>query len=215
VGVEPDVRRSLEGAPSLETAQLYLMQFTTSHEHAELVERARALLSHRSPPVSLGELHLRAMRLLLQSLEKERFGSQKAFENLEQTEREAEQARAEGGRASSEGEVLCHQAPGAKTPRRRGRYVSARVRRAVYERDGGRCAYVDGRGVRCGESHRLEVHHLQAFALGGEHELQNLSLRCQAHNALAAERDFGREHMERQREHGRRDTEGYARHHGR
>ena len=38
------------------------MQFTTTAEHAELVERARALFSHRAGKVSLGELHLQAMR---------------------------------------------------------------------------------------------------------------------------------------------------------
>jgi hypothetical protein len=47
-------------------------------------------------------------------------------------------------------------------------------------------------GRRCAETHRLELHHLRAFALGGEHTEHNLTLRCHAHNALAAEDDFGR-----------------------
>jgi hypothetical protein len=32
-----------------------------------------------------------------------------------------------------------------------------------------------------------------AFAQGGEHRLDNVTLRCRSHNALAAEEDFGRE----------------------
>jgi hypothetical protein len=32
-----------------------------------------------------------------------------------------------------------------------------------------------------------------AFARGGEHRLENVTLRCRAHNALAAEDDFGRD----------------------
>ena len=32
-----------------------------------------------------------------------------------------------------------------------------------------------------------------AFAQGGEHRLDNVTLRCRAHNALAAEEDFGRD----------------------
>ena len=158
------------------------MQFTTTYEHAELVERARALLSHRSPKVSLGDLHLQAMRLLIDFLEKKRFGSIEAY----------------------------RQPTSAVTPRRRGRYVPAKLRRAVFERDGGRCTYVDERGVRCDESHYVEIHHLRAFALGGEHGLQNLALRCRAHNALAAEQDFGREHVEYQRKRGRRKPERHA-----
>jgi 5-methylcytosine-specific restriction endonuclease McrA len=85
-------------------------------------------------------------------------------------------------------------------PRRRGRHVPAAVRRAVFERDEGRCTYTDTSGRRCAESHRLELHHLQAFARGGEHTETNLALRCRAHNALAAEQDFGRELIERARE---------------
>ncbi|HEX5098916.1 MAG TPA: hypothetical protein VFV94_05425, partial [Polyangiaceae bacterium] len=41
-----------------EPPPLYQMQFTTTAEHAELLERAKALLSHRSPKVSLGDVHL-------------------------------------------------------------------------------------------------------------------------------------------------------------
>ena len=67
------------------------------------------------------------------------------------------------------------------------------MRRAVFERDGNRCTYLDANGTRCAETHRLEFHHLKPFALGGDHRPSNLTLRCTAHNALAAEEDFGRE----------------------
>lgn len=35
--------------------------------------------------------------------------------------------------------------------------------------------------------------------LGGSTTLDNLELRCRAHNTLAAEEDFGRKHMDRMR----------------
>ena len=70
----------------------------------------------------------------------------------------------------------------------------------MFERDGGRCAYVDDSGQRCRETHYLELHHLEAFAKGGEHGEHNLALRCRAHNALAAEADFGREFMAQARD---------------
>jgi 5-methylcytosine-specific restriction endonuclease McrA len=78
-------------------------------------------------------------------------------------------------------------------PRQRGRHIPASVRRAVFERDGSRCTYVDATGGRCAETHRLEFHHLRPFALGGDHLASNVTLRCRAHNVLAAEDDFGRE----------------------
>jgi 5-methylcytosine-specific restriction endonuclease McrA len=80
--------------------------------------------------------------------------------------------------------------------RRRGRHIPAAVRRAIFQRDGARCTYLDANGARCRETHRLEFHHLEPFALGGDHRPSNLTLRCAAHNALAAEQDFGRELIE-------------------
>ena len=76
-------------------------------------------------------------------------------------------------------------------PRQRGRYIPAAIRRAVYQRDEARCTYVDLNGRRCRETSGLELHHRQAFATGGQHSADNLTLHCHAHNALCAEQDFG------------------------
>jgi len=77
--------------------------------------------------------------------------------------------------------------------------VPAAVRRAVAARDGERCAYVDERGRRCRETGCLEFHHRKPHARGGPATVDNLELRCRAHNALAADQDFGRKHMARVR----------------
>jgi hypothetical protein len=45
----------------------------------------------------------------------------------------------------------------------------------------------------------LEYHHQHAWALGGDTKIENIALRCRAHNVLAAEEDLGREVMERRR----------------
>ena len=73
------------------------------------------------------------------------------------------------------------------------------VRRTVYERDGGRCTYFDVRGQA---TQYLELHHRQPFGKRGGHTIANLTLHCHAHNALAAELDFGRAHMAQRRETG-------------
>ena len=70
------------------------------------------------------------------------------------------------------------------------------MRRAVFDRDGARCSYRDDRGERCRETLGLEAHHRHAHALGGPPTLDNLELRCRAHNTLAAEQDFGRDYMD-------------------
>jgi hypothetical protein len=76
-------------------------------------------------------------------------------------------------------------------------YVPRAVRRAVFERDGERCAFIDEHGQRCECRTWLELDHAIPRALGGADDPDNLSVRCRAHNYLAAELLFGREHIER------------------
>ena len=72
----------------------------------------------------------------------------------------------------------------------RSRHVPAAMRRAVWKRDGGRCRFQGGAG-RCTETGRLEFHHVIPFARGGPTAVDNLELRCAAHNRYEAEQCFG------------------------
>jgi len=73
---------------------------------------------------------------------------------------------------------------------RRSRRIPNAVRRAVAERDGYRCAYVDPEtGRRCCETRFLEFQHVEAFSRGGVHSVENLKLFCRGHNQFAARRD--------------------------
>src|SRR5262249_9698755 len=70
------------------------------------------------------------------------------------------------------------------------RHIPAAVRRAVWKRDGGRCAFVGARG-RCEETGLLEFHHVVPFATGGKATVGAIELRCAAHNRYEAEQHFG------------------------
>ena len=76
----------------------------------------------------------------------------------------------------------------------------------MFTRDEGRCTFTDARGQRCREIRYLELHHLKPFAQGGENVSSNLTLRCSAHNALAAEQDFGRELVSQKRDSTRHES---------
>jgi 5-methylcytosine-specific restriction endonuclease McrA len=78
------------------------------------------------------------------------------------------------------------------------RHIPAAVRREVFEREGGSCAYV-GEGRRCGSTVRLEYQHIVPFACGGPSSAENLTLFCQPHNQLQAEKDFGKHHVTKKR----------------
>jgi hypothetical protein len=71
------------------------------------------------------------------------------------------------------------------------RHIPAAVKRAVWFRDRGQCAFVSRSGRRCKERSFLELHHIQPFALGGEATVGNIALRCRNHNAHEAELVFG------------------------
>jgi 5-methylcytosine-specific restriction endonuclease McrA len=72
------------------------------------------------------------------------------------------------------------------------RHIPAAVRRAVWLRDGGRCAFVSHNGRRCTEQGFVEFHHVAPYGAGGESTADNVQLRCRAHNGYEAERYFGR-----------------------
>jgi len=62
----------------------------------------------------------------------------------------------------------------------RSRRIPPDVRRAVWGRDGGQCAFV-GECGRCTERGFLEFHHVVPFAEGGAATVENIQLRCRAH----------------------------------
>jgi hypothetical protein len=78
-----------------------------------------------------------------------------------------------------------------KAPAARSRHISAAARRAVWRRDGGRCAFVGASG-RCSETAFLEFHHVEPYAVGGAATPENIELRCRAHNVHEARLFSGR-----------------------
>src|SRR6187399_2682127 len=79
------------------------------------------------------------------------------------------------------------------------RHVPVEVARAVWERDGGRCAFVDAEGRRCSERRFLTLEHRIPFAWGGPPTVENLCLHCASHNAYTAREAFGQALLERKR----------------
>jgi hypothetical protein len=71
-----------------------------------------------------------------------------------------------------------------------GRYIPSAVRRSVWKRDAGRCAFV-GTSGRCTETGWLEFHHVHPYADGGCASVENIQLRCRAHNQYEARLWFG------------------------
>ena len=74
--------------------------------------------------------------------------------------------------------------------------TKAQVRRAVWARDQSQCTFIDPRSrVRCRAKHFIEEDHVHPKAMGGEYSLENIRLRCRAHNQRHAIDCYGDEKM--------------------
>jgi len=79
------------------------------------------------------------------------------------------------------------------------RTVPARVKKAVFDRDGGACTHRFDDGRLCHSRWKTEFDHIVPVAKGGRTTIENVRLLCRAHNQAAAEAEFGREHVERKK----------------
>ena len=77
------------------------------------------------------------------------------------------------------------------------RYIPRAVKREVFARDNGQCCFVARDGTRCCERKHLQFDHIHPFANGGLTQTSNLRLLCPAHNRFMAEREFGKQFMDR------------------
>jgi 5-methylcytosine-specific restriction endonuclease McrA len=157
----PDLSRPAEIRPLSPTR--YSLRVTLSADTHAKLRRVQDLLRHTVPDGDPAVILDRALTLLVAHLEQAKFAA---------TKRRLPARRA---RQTS------------RSKPRRSRHIPAAVRRAVWKRDGGRCAFV-GAGGRCPETGFLEFHHRIPFADGGEATTSNTELRCRSHNAYEATR---------------------------
>jgi 5-methylcytosine-specific restriction endonuclease McrA len=157
----------------------YKVQFTASEGLREKLERLQTLMRSSVPDGDLADVIEAAVTEKLERPEARRFARTKAPRK---------------GRAEAQVKPSS-------------RHIPAAVRRAVYERDGNRCRFVDEQGRRCTARDALEYHHRHPFGLGGDHSADGISLLCRTHNQHLAEVDFGRRAMAAHRR-SKRSTTG-------
>jgi hypothetical protein len=138
----------------------YRLQVTLTREAHEKLRRAQALARHALPDGDVAAILDRALTLLIDDLERRRYAN------------------------------VARPRPSPGNPATSGRHIPAAVRRAVWQRDEGRCAFV-GRTGRCAETAFLEFHHVVPYAVDGAATADNVQLRCHAHNQYEARLVFG------------------------
>lgn len=144
----------------------YKIQFTADEDTHQKLRHAQNLLRHQVPTGDLCTIVKRALTLLIEEVERTKLGMGR------------------NPRAN------------ARPVRDGSRHIPMNVRREIWRRDGGQCAFVGADG-RCRERAPLEFHHVRPFAAGGKATADNLELRCRAHNVYEGALFFGADAMAR------------------
>ena len=134
----------------------------------KLIDRAKKVLRHKYPEGRLEDVLRDALEILI--------------------ERKDPQKRLGLKDGESGGQIAPAPEPRFLAAWRGGRYIPARVKRAVWQRDEGRCTWRFDDGTPCGSRDALEFDHFRPFAKGGRSDdARNVRLLCRMHNRMAAE----------------------------
>lgn len=195
----------------------YSLRVTLDATFKGELDQLRQLLSHKVPTGDLGAVLREAVRCAIEKHGKRR-GAVAPSRKPASPKRPIDAAHRPEGRAqpltatendSTEGLLrvdatagedgaMKPEAPSDRRPKARPRpAIPAAIRREVWARDGGQCAWRGSDGRRCESRWQLELDHLVPVALGGMTSAANLRLACRAHNTVHAEQVFGRDYMAR------------------
>src|SRR5262249_48913709 len=150
------------------TEALARRHLPTDREFEDLLAGARSALSHRMPGATELEILKQGLRCIIRDHEKRK--------GLTDRPRPRKQPAAS-------------RSPNAA--------ISRSVKRAVWQRDQGRCQWPTEDGGICGSRVRVEFHHVLDRGKGGPSTEDNLILACATHNQYAADQAWGRALMEK------------------
>ena len=184
----------------------FKIQFAVDPAFMEKYKRVRSLLSTKYPNVITFEM----LFDILMTEYLERHGPESRMKKRSQrrenkkkrdiaTIKDAKNNKPAGG---DNGAVCVNRGDtGKKTRKRRStertRHIPQSIRDEVFVRDGGRCTFIGKNGKRCEETWNIQIDHIIPHAKGGDNSSENLRLLCPAHNRLAAEKKYGRDHMDK------------------
>jgi hypothetical protein len=196
--------------------ETFKVTFTASKALRQKLEQAQGLLSHSVAPADLASVVERALDLLIAQTLKKRFGVGAKVRGGKSESKPAEvscphpnEALDVGPAANDKQDVSAEAAADSddalvgcgreEEEEASTRHIPMHIRRAVYERDGGRCTYVF-EGRRCKETRNLEYDHIKGWANTHQHSVDGIRLACRMHNQRAADWMYGRDFMDRARQ---------------
>src|SRR6202008_240444 len=120
------------------SAESYALHLSMPVAMRERLRYLQELMSHMIPSGNEQEVIDRSFMIAIEALEKTKFGK-------------TDKPRKPQSRS-----------------KKASRYIPKHVKRAVHDRDGGRCTFISASGHRCSQRKFLEYDHVEPFARGGE-----------------------------------------------
>ncbi|MFL5271059.1 MAG: HNH endonuclease [Anaeromyxobacteraceae bacterium] len=158
------------------SADSYSLRVTVDAAFKQDLDALKDLLAHKIPGGDLSAVLREAVRCAI-----EKHGKRKGAVEPSRTRKAAPREQ---------------QGDSSRHPSKAREPIPAAVRREVWKRDGGKCAWRAEDGRRCASTWKLELDHVVPAALGGPSTVENLRLHCRSHNQLCAEQIFGPAHMD-------------------
>jgi len=184
--VKPDSERPL-------SAEQVELRVTLDFQLVKKLHRLRSLWSHKVPNANYNELLNEMADQLLKKVDPEWIDKN----NSQKGEPKIGHEKSGQGRVSGEANT---RPPVSRFPAKvnsvsalQPRYISSVLRREVWRRDQGQCAYRDPvTGKRCASKYWVQIDHIRPVSRGGPSTAENLRLLCSSHNQWKGSRmDLG------------------------
>jgi len=160
----------------------YRLQVTLNQSTRDKLKELQGLLAHQIPNGDPAAIIERALDALWTQVHKRKTGIT---------------AKPRAPKPMIDNKPMLDSKLNASSPR--SRHVPAAERREVWPREDARCGFVGEDGHPCNDTRGLQFAHRKPWAKGGANVAENFGLRCRAHNALEADRDYGAGFMARKR----------------
>ena len=190
--VDPSVSISREQTRFLGKEKVEIKVVIDEECHKRL-EELKSLLSHRNPNLSYGDLLSILSEEALQKHDPRRKKTRQ--NNLKiQTPARKPTVLSEKPATSAQRSVTLSEKPITSAPKldisagkekhkKISRAIPSYLRKYIWERDDGQCAYIHHETKRrCASRYLLQIDHIKPFAFGGKTESENLRLLCAGHN---------------------------------
>ena len=164
------------------------VEITFTKEQWTILTRVKEVISHSDPNPGLAELFV---KMASEFLKRRDPTSARKEQVVKKSAEESTGGRANAGKEKAKADLMETEPPAQSNGIIKTKKISARDRRAVFQRDRC-CQWREGdSGTVCASKYQCQIDHIHPLWAGGANNLENLQLLCGVHNRLKYEQETG------------------------